>query len=553
MNQNLAYNILDILQTMQDAVRQLQEYYALGKIEEFNSLSMDIWDGLTAVRETALREAQEGSNIRLADACFCAMESIKAIKLLAIAKPERVDWKLEFEFCSIIKTMIFQFYYWGIVAEHPEKENEFKAFLEKVGLNKYIEESEQIGRYKYDLTIVVTGYNHLDYTKQCVASILEQLPSHIRYELLLLNHGSSDGTKEFFDSIPGAKILDVAVNGALPGITQAAIEGKYTISISNDIILGYNALNNLYRCISEHDDYGWVVPTTPNVSNLQTIPAQYSTHQEFLEFTKKNNVYEECRHEERVRLCNPITVCQTKRQIRMYQEQYQELLCCKDIFSFPDDKASLWMRRNGFKLILAKDAYCHHFGSVTIGKCNAENTAERTKFYIEGRQVFQQNFGVDPWGIGFCYDAELIQELPYHTAGTVNILGINCGLGSNPLKIREIYRERGVRKEDIHICNFVQEERVMQDLMAVSDDVYHFDTPEQIVDKISGRHFDYIIIENQLEQQDTLEHFLEELFGKLSFDVLSYRAYVTSKEISVENPLYKGKKVGDWIIFMKES
>lgn len=550
MNQELAYYILDILQTMQDAVRQMQEYYALGKIEEFNSLSMDIWDGLTAVRETALREVQEGSNIRLADACFCAMESIKAIKLLAITKPEKVDWKLEFELTSIIKTMILQFYYWGIVYENPEKSSEFKAYIEKVGLNNSIDEAEQTGQYKYDLTIYVTGYNHLDYTRQCVESILGQLPKHIKYELILFNHGSSDGTKEFFDSIPGAKTMNIAINGAVPGVLMGAIEGKYVIGISNDIILGYNVISNLYRCISEHDDYGWVVPTTPNVSNLQTISIQYSNESEFLNFTKCNNIYSELRHEERVRLCNPVTVYTSSKQMKMNKELYKEIFCCKDIYSFPDDKSTLWMRRNGLKLILAKDAYCHHFGSITLGKSDASDI-ERAKFYLEGRKSFFQSFGVDPWGTGFCYDMELIGELPYDVTGQVNILGINCGLGSNPLKIREIYKERGKRKEDIYIYNFVQEERYLEDLKAVSDEVYQFDGVEQIIEKNIGKHFNYVVMEDGFVENINFEKVLYELMEGISFDILSYKTKEHVLSLPIKDTLYEAKKTGNWVIMSR--
>lgn len=549
MNQELAYNILDVLQTIQDAVEQMQRNYSAGDIERFNSLSMDIWDGLTAVHEIALQEVPEGSGIRLADACTCAMESLKNVKMLVLTRPEKVRQKLEYEFSGIIETMILQFYYWGIVNENPDKENEFKTYLESVSLNKHVDEAERTGQYKYDLTIYVTGYNHLDYTKQCVESILMQLPNHINYELILLNHGSSDGTKEFFNSIPVAKTIDIAVNGAVPGVILGAIEGKYAIAVSNDVVLGYNAIENLLRCISEHDDYGWVVPATPNVSNFQTISAQYSTYAEFLNFAQENNIYNECRHEERVRLCNPVTVFKTSNQLRMYKEQYKELLCCKDVFSFPDDKASLWMRRNGFKLILAKDAYCHHFGSVTLGKSDARDV-ERAKFYLEGRKSFFNRFKVDPWGTGFCYDMHLINELSYNVKGKVNILGINCGLGSNPLKIRETYKEKGKKKEDTYICNFVQEKRFMEDLKAVSDEVCCFSVPEDILLRISNRYFNYIIIEDTIMNCEDMADFVNRLRRKISFDVICCKINVLGNNIEKTDGIYGMRRVGEWgIIF----
>lgn len=54
-------------------------------------------------------------------------------------------------------------------------------------------------KYEVDLTIAITGYNHLDYTMQCVESVLSNLPKNIKTEIILLNHGSKDGTKEYFE------------------------------------------------------------------------------------------------------------------------------------------------------------------------------------------------------------------------------------------------------------------------------------------------------------------------------------------------------------------
>ena len=79
MNRELAYSILDILQTMKDAAKQMKQQYSAGNVELFNSLSIDLWDGLFAVQQTVRQEVPKESWIRLADACTCAMESLKDI------------------------------------------------------------------------------------------------------------------------------------------------------------------------------------------------------------------------------------------------------------------------------------------------------------------------------------------------------------------------------------------------------------------------------------------------------------------------------------------
>lgn len=167
--------------------------------------------------------------------------------------------------------------------------------------------------YSVDISIVIHAYNHLDYTMQCVESVLHNLPPKIRTKIILLNHGSTDGTKAFFEGMEEVRVLNVAVNAAMPGmVVKANSRGKYYVQISNDIIIGENALDNLYQCVVEHPDYGYVVPTTPAVSNLQLIPANYTTREQFETFARNNNQYDEKRQEQRVRLCNPIQIMPNK-------------------------------------------------------------------------------------------------------------------------------------------------------------------------------------------------------------------------------------------------
>ena len=48
MDTELAYSILEIMQTMEDAAKEMKLKYIAGDIQGFNSLSMDLWDGISA-------------------------------------------------------------------------------------------------------------------------------------------------------------------------------------------------------------------------------------------------------------------------------------------------------------------------------------------------------------------------------------------------------------------------------------------------------------------------------------------------------------------------
>lgn len=109
----------------------------------------------------------------------------------------------------------------------------------------------------------------------CVESLLKHLPQDISYELILVNHGSSDGTKEYLESIHPDKQLVIKVNGGGLNAIVRIVEGKYTLIISNDVIIADHAIDNLYPCMESDESIAWAVSTTPNICNVQSIQLPY--------------------------------------------------------------------------------------------------------------------------------------------------------------------------------------------------------------------------------------------------------------------------------------
>lgn len=520
MEKKLAYDFLEALKTIKDAVKQMKEYYTAGNISSFNSISMDVWDGLFAIQQLAQQRYSTDSKVRLADACSCAMESLKDIKCYLFTAPQKVGWKLEYELESIIEVMTMQFYFWGIVDEYPEEREKFRQYLYETDIFELLRTPKEERKFEFDLTIMVTTYNHLDYAVQCIENIQKNMPQDIKCELILLNHGSTDETKQFFERNNSIKVINVAVNGIMPLVeNKANMRGKYYLWISNDVIVGENTISNLYRCIREHPEYGLVVPATPNISNMQTIRADYSSYREFELFTHGNNIYDERRHEQRVRLCTPLHMIPSEVWVKMMYEMYEEQCCNKNNLSYSDDKYSLWMRRNRYKCILAKDAYCHHFGSVTL-RHDLGKQLEQQRFYREGRAAFFRTFQVDPWGLGFCYDANLFEQWEIKAADNVVVLGINCGLGSNSLKIKECIHEKGGKGTVLY--NATQEIQFLEDLKGISEKAFVFKEFEDIEKETGRKRYDYIVVEGTVlnKQGKTLEELLGDAgiqYGEAAF------------------------------------
>ena len=244
-NQELAEQIFEIMNTAVEASEQMIFLLNNGQVKEFKQLGEDLYVLIKSIRGVAdeLKEEEDGLNLPAASQSVM----ISVVRILGIAKTDiaKAAHKVEFELLPLIEEMRVAFYYWGMVYPDAEKMKTYYAEdIHWLAGNRYTREAERTGKYKYDLSIFVLGYNKIEYTSMCVKSLYENLPEDISYEIILVNHGSNDGTKELFESYHPDKQLDVAVNGGGSNAVSRIAEGKYLVGISNDVIVTCRAIEN---------------------------------------------------------------------------------------------------------------------------------------------------------------------------------------------------------------------------------------------------------------------------------------------------------------------
>ncbi|MCL2310987.1 MAG: glycosyltransferase [Firmicutes bacterium] len=466
-NQELAKHVLESITLAQQAAMELIQAIENGNDALAETIADNIKELLLELFQTGKQLSTEEPILNLDNYCDTLIDSLERSLRFIIDNREKVLHKIEFEFFPLLQDVYLHFYFWGCVYPDPERMKYYYEHEKKVLIaNLYIEEAEKSGKYKYDVSILVPAYNKLDYTKQCIESILKTVPKSINYELILINNGSTDGTKEYFESISPTKQIDIKIN-SIRGLTAyRIIEGEYTIVISNDIIVTENAIENMLHCIKSDPQIGWAVPTTSAISNLQEVPLYYSNMDEMLSAAAYNNHYDPFRHEQRTRLCNPVHIWRSSTAFSKVGVLGHFFTDPRNYFSYPDDVLSMLFRRNGYKNVLVKDAYCYHFGTVTHR--DAMNVESQQETYAQGRQHFIDQFGVDPWDIGSCYDPNMVQLVELLPFEQINILGINSGLGSNPLKIKELYKEEQ-HKLNTTVYNVTDQQTYIDDLRGVSD------------------------------------------------------------------------------------
>lgn len=517
MDDQAVIQILDLIQTLQQACPELYTCVEKGQGELFARLCGDIESGLTCIMNLSNQTETEG-NRKLQLICQSSLDSFRRMQSSYRQNAEQCLKKIEFECLPLLQEAYASYYVNQYLADHPEHLPEYYA--KEAALlygNPYIDRAIETNQYRYEVSITITAYNKLEYTKRCVESLLANIPEGLNYELILINHGSNDGTKEYFESVHPDKQLDIAVNGGGVGASARILEGEFEIWISNDIIVTPHAIENLLACMHSDPKILWAVPATSNVSNFQVLPAEYSSEEELIEFARKNNQQDPFRWEQRTRLCNPMDI---RRNSMWYASSGLALyskcihpLCPGHRTSFPDDRTALLLRRNSYKMMLVKDAYCHHFGSVTW-KPIIQQQGEAS-YYEEGRRDFISVFGVDPWGTGFCFDPIFLERVVGENVGHVEVLGVNCGLGSNSLKIKEQIKEC-CHNLDVCLTNITSSEIFLEDLAGISDKVKKINSLKKLQKFLSKSRFDYIVWEDAFPQGLSEQKILQLLLDSLT-------------------------------------
>jgi hypothetical protein len=517
-------------------------------------MTKDLIDLFTVLRGNGYELAKKKSVIKLdgmADNVLYSLEHIAGY--IESGNIELALHKIEFELYSILRETYAEFYFWSSV--YPDKQkmlNYYNEDLPKLYKFDRIEEAERKGNYKYDLSIFVVGYNKCNYTKLCVQSLLENMPSDIRYELILYNHGSTDETRAFFESVHPNKQFDIKVNGVLHAAAIFAVEGKYLLSVSNDVVVTPNAIINMYRALEEDDRIANIVPSTPNISNLQSIPAPYTDISELMLWAEENNKYDIYRHEQRTRLCNPLAMYRSKsllssEGIHFYGRHFTG--SDRMTAAFPDDLISMLCRRKGLKNILMKDAYCHHFGSVTINSDLEKKQINQSVMYTNGRRDFADMFGIDPWGTGFCYDPNLVSLVECMNASdgeTIEILGINCGHGSNSLKVKELYKE--VKHNlNVHLHNVTDDISVEADLRGVSDSVGIVEGAKTVFSSRSIK-YHHIVFEDPFKNAANVLSFIPRCLENLTDNGTAFIKLASEAELQRAAKKFDGaSNCGNWL------
>lgn len=177
-----------------------------------------------------------------------------------------------------------------------------------------------------DVSVIIINYNTMQMTSECIDSVIANT-SDIKYEIILVDNASNDGSKEFFQDDNRVKYIYSDINrgfgaGNNLGVKHAC--GKYIFLLNSDTLVKNNAIKMLYDFSESYQKPcvcgGWLVDRNnmPNCSYVSFPRMNY------LEFVKSFFI--------------------RKQELQVNTLQSVDVVCGADIF-MPRD---LFNNENGF-------------------------------------------------------------------------------------------------------------------------------------------------------------------------------------------------------------
>lgn len=213
------------------------------------------------------------------------------------------------------------------------------------------------------ISIVIPHYDKRDYLQECIESIQEL--THEPYEIIVIDNGSGDGSIQYLQSLSGiVRYKACQVNLGFAGAVNQGLRmarGSTLLILNNDTVVTKNWLSNLLTCLQKDPSYGIVGPVTNYISGEQLIETNYNNINGMHEFACSYNRSDSARWTVTGRLTGFCMIMkrETFERLGYFDEGYE-------IGNCEDDDYGLRTRLLGLQLIIAKDTFIHHYGSVSM-------------------------------------------------------------------------------------------------------------------------------------------------------------------------------------------
>ena len=336
------------------------------------------------------------------------------------------------------------------------------------------------------VSIILVSYNKHDITIQCVESIRRNVI--IPYEIIIVDNNSKSETIEALKNIDGIRLILNNENKGFPsGCNDGCriAKGDIIWFLNNDTIVPPKSLERMVELLISDDKIGMVGPVTNHISGNQQIPVTYTHDNEIDTFASfiAQKYMKQTTYVIRLVGFSLLIRKSTLSLIGGFDERM-------GVGFFEDDDLSLRLVVNGYKLLIAKDAFIHHLGSISF-KAAMIDTGYYPSLNDRNQRLVSNNFGIT------VPDEIILNEdiLPFIPDNIHKILHVECGGGSLGLHMRE--RGKYIVGLDSNI-NKIKISHAHYNAIINYSSIEPFEL-SSIYDE-----FDMLIIEQQLNHDNTL-------------------------------------------------
>lgn len=244
------------------------------------------------------------------------------------------------------------------------------------------------------VTIIVLSFNKLDLTKMCVESILKRTRYSGDWQLLVVDNGSTDGTRDYLIGLARDEPkVEIQLNNRNLGFSAGLNSGlrnvttEYVTLLNNDVIVTDGWLFGLIRHLRRDSSLFAVGPVTNSIGNEAQVAVTYDSLEQMPNAAAH---YTDKRPRTTLSATTLAFFCialpmSVVHRVGLLDERF-------GVGYFEDDDYCRRIEQAGGRVAIAEDVFVHHEHSATFESLQAQ---VRSDLFKRNKRLYEEKWG--PW------------------------------------------------------------------------------------------------------------------------------------------------------------